>query len=136
MANVTIEIEKLSELIENQSVSVSQSSSAIEETISNIKSVTQTLVKNSANIEKLKDSSESGKNDLNKIAQDIKVVAKESEGLLEISKVIQNIAGQTNLLSMNASIEAAHAGEYGKGFAWLQMRLENLPNHLANKPRS
>jgi len=117
MANVTIEIEKLSELIENQSVSVSQSSSAIEETISNIKSVTQTLVKNSANIEKLKDSSESGKNDLNKIAQDIKVVAKESEGLLEISKVIQNIAGQTNLLSMNASIEAAHAGEYGKGFA-------------------
>ena len=117
MESIAQNIQMLDSYIEKQSASVTESSSAIEEMLANIASVTQTLVKSAENVDELAVASEAGRSDLATVSASIREVAKESEDLLAISEVIQNIASQTDLLSMNAAIEAAHAAEYGKGFA-------------------
>ena len=126
MEQVTININKLNNHVEDQNTNVSQASAAIEEMVANIASVTDTLVKNTTNVKLLKESSEIGRGGLQEVASDIQEIARESEGLLEINSVMENIASQTNLLSMNAAIEAAHAGEAGKGFAVVADEIRKL----------
>ena len=126
MEQITANINKLNGLVEKQSSTVSQGSSAIEEMVANIDSVANTLRKNTENVNDLKGAAELGRNSLAAVTEDIQTIARESEGLMEINAVMENIASQTNLLSMNAAIEAAHAGEMGKGFAVVADEIRKL----------
>jgi len=126
LSDMTQQIGNLNTHIETQAADVAESSASIEEMVGSIQSVSAIVQKNTVSMEQLSDASGKGKQEIDKVNPLIKSMISDSEGLIEAGGIIQNIAAQTNLLAMNAAIEAAHAGDAGRGFAVVADEIRKL----------
>lgn len=124
-------VQSLAEGTAEQAASIQETSSTLEESASMLHQTTQNTKEADVLARQTKDGANKGNIEMQKMLESMVELKKSSSEISKIIKVIDEIAFQTNILSLNAAVEAARAGDAGKGFAVVAEEVRNLAQRSA-----